>query len=595
MKPVHSRVSILCGLTLLALLATCSGGGGGGGAAPVKPPPKPKPVALVFEIEPKSVLAESRFSVRVSVRDAGGKVFATTETLVSMAVSKGRLDGQLSKSTTKGIAVFDDLRIDRHDSSLQLVASAQNLASARSKAFDVERLPLHVFLFVADGWGYKQLEAARSYRKQSGVYDQWQQYAMATWDQDTRRLLGGKGYDPKKAWARFDYVNNSLAATDSASSATAMMCGQKTRRASISVNERHKARLESLREIGVRHGLGSGAVTSVPISHATPAAWLAHNNSRNNRFAIADEMLFGHPNTTGLAELDERWAGHWGPTEICDVLLGGGHPDWHSEHVTAKMLAKLRAESGKPGRFHLVERRKGVSGSKSLLAAAANASIDRLCGLFGGEFGNFEYGNADRKGYDPENPKLIDMTRAAIQVLERKPHGFTLMIENGAVDWAAHANLMDQMLGEQFDMDDAVQAAVDWIEDPSNRSNWSNSLVIVTGDHECGYLTAAPKVFADKPLGEVSARTLQLERAIGANGNRASWDDRNKNGNIDKGETVYWAWNSWGHSLSLIPCFAKGRNADEFARLVVDNDPVRGKYVDNTAVFRVMSEAIRPR
>ena len=56
---------------------------------------------------------------------------------------------------------------------------------------------------------------------------------------------------------------------------------------------------------------------------------------------------------------------------------------------------------------------------------------------------------------------------------------------------------MTRMLEENIDFDNAVQAVIDWVEDPSNGSNWDNTLLIVTADHECGHLQPAGDVAGD--------------------------------------------------------------------------------------------------
>ena len=152
---------------------------------------------------------------------------------------------------------------------------------------------------------------------------------------------------------------------------------------------------------------------------------------------------------------------------------------------------------------------------------------------------------------------------------------------------------MDQMIGELTGFNDAVQAVIDWIDDSSNGSSWQNTLVIVTGDHETGYLTARPGVFPNQPLGMVNSGTLALEKIVTSTGRRVSWQDMNGNDEIDGGETVYWAWNSAGHSNSLIPLYAKGAGASLFAGYIAGSDPVRGDFVDNTAVYHVMRAVIQ--
>jgi len=167
-----------------------------------------------------------------------------------------------------------------------------------------------------------------------------------------------------------------------------------------------------------------------------------------------------------------------------------------------------------------------------------------------------------------------------------------LLIEGGAIDWAAHSNDMNRMLGEVIDFNQAVQTVIDWVEAPGNDSDWNNTLVLVTGDHETGYLTSGPGQFPQQPLGEVSPRTLALEKAVPDSSLRASWEDIDNDLLIDPGETVYWAWNSSGHTNSLIPLYAQGAGAELLDGYQGNNDPVRGAYLDNTRLYALMALAI---
>ena len=83
-------------------------------------------------------------------------------------------------------------------------------------------------------------------------------------------------------------------------------------------------------------------------------------------------------------------------------------------------------------------------------------------------------------------PTLTEMSLAALNVLDNDPDGLYLMIEGGAVDWAAHANQSGRMIEEAIEFERAVEAVLDWVQ---TNSNWGETLLIVTGDHETGYLT----------------------------------------------------------------------------------------------------------
>lgn len=84
-----------------------------------------------------------------------------------------------------------------------------------------------------------------------------------------------------------------------------------------------------------------------------------------------------------------------------------------------------------------------------------------------------------------ENPTLSDMANAALTVLGKDPDGFWLMIEGGDIDWAAHDNNMDNLIGTVNDFDRAVQTVMTWI---NKNGGWTKNLLIVTADHD-HYLT----------------------------------------------------------------------------------------------------------
>ncbi len=49
-------------------------------------------------------------------------------------------------------------------------------------------------------------------------------------------------------------------------------------------------------------------------------------------------------------------------------------------------------------------------------------------------------------------------------------------------------------------------------------------------------------------------------------------------------------WHSHGHTNSLVPFYAKGSGAEKFKFYADEADPVRGKYIDNTEIGKVMFE-----
>lgn len=580
-------------IAVAVMVAGCSQGGNSV-VGPIRAPIQPREPRLQFVDAPREAQANQLLpEIEVALFDSMGQPALATDVQLALAPNRdgARLLGTLVARSIDGVATFSDVRIDR-GGSYRLMATAAAFVPVISEFITVQTAPLHLILMVADGWGYKHIEATQAYTGQAPFYTSYASHPVSTYDVTTLAAHRGVGYDAGLTWSLFDHAH--LFATDSAASATAMYAGEKTTNGRLATSISN-GRLLVLAEMADLQGLGVGAVTSVPMPHATPGAWLAHNEFRGNYFAIADEMLWGDPNTTGDAAVDGRYGGGRGPSTMdAAVILAGGHPGWVGEtYMRTAMRNKLAQESGQPGNWTYVERISGQSnGGARLLAAANNSATRRLCGLFGGSGGNIEFRRADGSGASPENPTLAEMTAAALTVLQRRPAGFAVMIEGGAVDFASHYNQLDNCIGEMIGFEAAVRVVVDWVDSPSNAATWDNTLLIVTGDHECGYLTAGYREFPNVAFTEVSTRTLALEKAYGSAGRRASWEDTNANNEIDVGETVYWAWHTGAHSNSLIPLYVRGVGASRFDTRASGTDPVRGQYIDDTSVFHVMRDVL---
>jgi alkaline phosphatase len=154
------------------------------------------------------------------------------------------------------------------------------------------------------------------------------------------------------------------------------------------------------------------------------------------------------------------------------------------------------------------------------------------------------------------------MTKGALNVLDNDKDGFFLVIEGGAIDWAGHANQSGREIEEEIDFNKSVEAVINWVE---KNSNWGETLLIVTGDHESGYLT-----------GPGSGQ---------AAGSQPVWNPLENNG---AGNLPGMQWNSPEHTNSLIPFFAKGDAARLFKSYADGKDPVRGSYIDNTEIAKVI-------
>lgn len=317
------------------------------------------------------------------------------------------------------------------------------------------------------------------------------------------------GYDPNRGGATpwdtapsRDYLlgtdrSRPHTVTDSASSATSMTAGIKTYNAAINIDGKGN-RVETIaHQLQRDHGMAIGVVTSVPISHATPAAVYSHNVTRNDYQDLTRDLI-GLPSishrTDPMPGVDVLIGGGWGETKDKDGSQGANFIPTGQYYDPAD-LEKVAIENG--GEYVVTQRTAGQRGSK-LLAQAKDRAIEsqsRLLAVFGAKGGNLPFATADgdyKPAVDPkgkieyskadlrENPKLSEMATAALDVLETKPNGFWLLVEAGDVDWANHANNLDCSIGAVLSGDEALAAIFQWIED---RKVWDDTAVIVTADH----------------------------------------------------------------------------------------------------------------
>lgn len=286
--------------------------------------------------------------------------------------------------------------------------------------------------------------------------------------------------------------------TDSSCSASSMTAGIKSFNNSVNVDYAGHP-FATVAHQAQDAGYAVGAVSSVPISHATPAAAYAHNVDRDDFQDLTRDLL-------GLKSISHPEQ----PLPGMDVVIGGGYGDERQKdagggknfvpgnaYLTADDLQAVDVRNG--GRYVTAIRTAGLNGTKALQAAAEQASQNRhrLLGFYGvGEYkGHLPYRTADgdfqptvgrsdkAEKYTPadleENPTLADMTAAALTVLSGRDK-FWLMVEPGDVDWANHDNNLDNSIGAVLSGDAAVKVITDWVE---RHSNWNESVLIVTADH----------------------------------------------------------------------------------------------------------------
>lgn len=199
-------------------------------------------------------------------------------------------------------------------------------------------------------------------------------------------------------------------------------------------------------------GKATGLVATSTITHATPAVFGAHVKSRNCENEIARQYI----EITGV-----------------DLMLGGGVVKFNSTKPdTCGTSGNFIAEAEQKG-YQSVYTRAGMD------SAVANGTV-KLLGLFNNSSMTPEYLRIS----GTTEPRLPEMTSAALNILEKDRDGFFLMVEGSQIDWANHANDLKYQMGETLAFDESVKVVLDWTNASPKRKE--HTLLIIVPDHETG-------------------------------------------------------------------------------------------------------------
>lgn len=244
------------------------------------------------------------------------------------------------------------------------------------------------------------------------------------------------------------YSNNRFT-TDSAAGGSALAMGVKTNNGMIGMTP-DSMHVETILEQASRNKLSTGIVVACALSHATPAAFIAHQPSRDMNEEIAEDYL---------------------KTDI-DVFIGGGRKFFENRKNDKRNLTEELKDKDYQIVYTLEEVQKIKKG--------------KLAGLL---YENHPPKMPDRGDYLPE------ATVAAIDILKNNKKGFFMMIEGSQIDWGGHANDIDYVIAEMLDFDKTIGKVLDFAEKDGK------TLVIITADHETGGLSL--------PKGKIDANKVE--------------------------------------------------------------------------------------
>ncbi len=294
--------------------------------------------------------------------------------------------------------------------------------------------------------------------------------------------------------------------TDSAASATAYACGQKTYNGAIGVDVNGKP-LKTLLEEAEERGMATGLVATSAITHATPASFIAHQPSRNMYEEIARDFL---------------------DTDV-DLVIGGGRNHFNKRKDKRNLLDSLKSK----GYF--------VTGNFDKV----NKNIEKFY-LFTAP----EHPGMKSEGRD----YLPQATALALDFLSRKSDkGFFLVIEGSQIDWGGHANHAQYVLDELLDFNTSIGQVLDFAEKSGE------TLVVITADHETGGLSLAPPSHKEYRTKSDTQRIEYNKRYYDALTMTADFENETM-----KNDTIYGMFSTGYHTCTMIPIFSMGVGSEEF-------------------------------
>lgn len=302
--------------------------------------------------------------------------------------------------------------------------------------------PKYVFYFIGDGMGASQRQAAQYF------------YKIQTQNPEAKLVMNSF---PVSALVT-SHSDNTLI-TDSGAGGTALATGFKTTNGAIAKLP-DGTDLKTIAEAAHDAGYAVGLATSTRITHATPAAFSAHNMSRSNENEMAIDQL-----GTGF-----------------EYFAGGGFRHFVAKNNAAglkskrkddrDLIAEFKAKGyttfvGNNARdaFRAYKPKKGDKVLAPLAYSVLGMEIDRI--------------NSSEK--KKTMPSIAELTTKGIEVLEAQKKPFFFMVEGGRIDWAAHCNDATGTIYDTLALDAAVAEALAFY-----KKHPEETLIVVAADHETG-------------------------------------------------------------------------------------------------------------
>lgn len=257
------------------------------------------------------------------------------------------------------------------------------------------------------------------------------------------------------------------------------------------------AHTESIASWAQKNGKGTGFVTTSRVTHASPGGLYARTFAQHFSailFYFVTEIGYLY---TDIA--DRNWENDQevrqsgcDPNETIDiarqliensvaqnlkVIFGGGRAEFRNTTVSdEEQLKGLRSD----GRDLIKDWLSMHKGKGQYLYEKNNlknirSDTEYLLGLFSDD--HCEYNkDIERRGLTDKKPTLSEMTKTAIEFLQKEKNGYFLFVEGARIDMAHHENWARIALEETEEFSKTIEMV-------RNMTNEIDTLIVVTSDH----------------------------------------------------------------------------------------------------------------
>jgi len=339
----------------------------------------------------------------------------------------------------------------------------------------------YVFYFIGDGMGSNQVLISEMYRS-------------AIEGQPLGRVQTLMTTFPYSGSASNYSASDGI--TDSAAAGTCLATGHKTNNGTLGLDE-HGDKLQTIAEELKEQGWGIGIMTTVAIDHATPAAFYAHVEKRNEYYKVGRQLSqsqfdffggagFHHPQ----GKKDDKDVNLYRLAEENGYVIAHGYDEAQAKQEDAKRMILVQATDD-----------QGAKHGDNLPYA-----IDRKDG----------------------DLTLAQIVSTAIPFLDKRYDRFFMMVEGGMIDYACHSNDAATAIGETWDMNKALEAAYEFYQ-----AHPDETLIVVTADHETGGMAlgnGGKKLQLDLLQHQKCSAWLLSDRftQLFQNNKKPSWDEVKK-------------------------------------------------------------------